>query len=139
MVKEKILPSNDVIEMENGVTLCHSVDEEMLHSASYLFPPIADCCELTVACDPAHFSASAIARAVEDCDSHLLNMNVTSQTTESGEMMIALRAGLRNAAVAARSLERYGYRVVEIHQGESDLFDSTFSARIANLLNIIEG
>ena len=101
-----------------------------LNPEELLFPAIADSCELTVACFPEHYSASRIARAVEDCDAHLLNLNVTSAALPTGEMSVRLRAGLRNAGSAARSLERYGYRVVEILTGDPDAGSDSLTERV---------
>lgn len=68
-----------------------------------------------MACYRTDYSASRISRAVEDCDAHLLNLNVTSQPLDGGEITILLRIGHRNPDSVARSLERYGYRVVAVH------------------------
>lgn len=50
---------------------------------------------------------------MEDCDAHLLNLNVTSDTDSADSGIIAeLRISHRNPESVARSLERYGYEVV---------------------------
>ena len=82
------------------------------HSSHHLFPPAADSSELTVMCRREDYSASVIARAVEDADAHLLNMNVTSEVPCED-----LRISHRNAGAAASSLERYGLTVTAIHSG----------------------
>lgn len=90
-------------------------------------------CELSVACYRADFSASRIARAVEDVDAHLLNLNVTSAVTDHGEVVVDLRVNRRSPDSVARSLERYGYRVVETRSDSSEP-DSTLSQRVGELL-----
>lgn len=90
------------------------------HSAERLFPPQPESCELTLRCRRSDYSASLIARAVEDCDAHLLNLNVTSLTPDSDAtgpadyIYVDLRVGLRNIDSVVRSLSRYGYDVTDV-------------------------
>ena len=104
-----------------------------MHREERLFPSVEECSELSVACYRADYSASRIARAVEDVDAHLINLNVTSVVTDNGEVVVDLRVNRRNAVSVARSLERYGYRVVEIRDTDSSSFDS-LSERVGELL-----
>lgn len=77
-----------------------------------LFPYTPDCSSLIVECPASDYSASSIARAVEDCDAHLLNLNVTSEVSaQPGNIVVDLRVNHRNADAVSRSLERYGYMV----------------------------
>lgn len=99
----------------------NSVNETSLrHSPERLFPPQPESCELTLRCRRSDYSASLIARAVEDCDAHLLNLNVTSLTPESDAaamddyIYVDLRVGLRNVESVVRSLSRYGYDVTDV-------------------------
>ena len=93
-----------------------------------LFPP-----------QDAQFSASSIARAVEDCDAHLINLNVTSDRTDGGELVVDLRINHRHGEAVARSLERYGYTVASIG---GDAFDapgvSVARERIGELLHYLD-
>lgn len=77
-----------------------------------LFPPCDDSSEISVACFRGDYAASRIARAVEDCDAHLLNLNITADTTDDGKIIIDMRISHRDATAVSRSLERYGYDVV---------------------------
>lgn len=105
------------------------------HSEQRLFPPRAESCELSVACPPAEYSASRIARAVEDVDAHLLNLNVTSEPAASaGEIVVDLRVSHRHASAVARSLERYGFRIVSLPAGTSDPWADSMGSRIDELL-----
>lgn len=91
---------------------------QLNHTAEHLFPPMKECCELTIECSRSDYSASAIARSVEDADAHLLNLNVTSSVASSPSNVRAdLRVSHRNAGSVARSLERYGFEVIEIRDG----------------------
>lgn len=106
----------------------------------HLFPPVPDSSRLTVSCRRADYSASALARAVEDCDAHLLNLNVTSATSMDpygDELTIELRVNHRNAMSVARSLERYGYRVVGV-ENAADADCDTLRERYNELLRIID-
>lgn len=109
------------------------INKKDLHSEEFLFPAVDESVELSVECRPDQFSASQLARAIEDCDAHLLNMNVTSKRSDDGMITVMLRAGIRNVALAISSLERYGYRVAYVH--ESDVVgDVALSERINDML-----
>lgn len=111
----------------------HSVDAQLaLHDEANLFPAVDDAVEISIACSPEDYSASRIARAIEDCDAHLLNLNVTARHLPDGFMAVLLRAGMRNPDSAVRALERYGFRVVEVHS-PVDLADDSLHSRIDEL------
>lgn len=101
-----------------------------------LFPELPERCTIYVATLPAQYSASAVARAIEDCDAHLLNLNVTSLTLPTGEVVVRLDTALRNTDPAVRALERYGYRVIHTEGGISPETD-TLTERINHLLSLI--
>ena len=108
------------------------------HSPELLFAPVQDSCELTVEIERADYSASAIARAVEDADAHLLNLNVTArQPLEQGCVAVELRVSHRNAGAVSRSLQRYGYRVTDIREGY-DLEAETAISRYNELMTRLE-
>lgn len=79
-----------------------------------LFPPVEESCTILLSCLRGDYSASRIAHAVEDCDAHLLNLNVTSDSDETDSRIVAeLRVSHRNPESVCRSLERYGYVVID--------------------------
>lgn len=84
-----------------------------------LFPPNSESSCLLIGCSPGDFSASRIARAVEDCDAPLLNLNVTSLEFDGAAVTVALRVGHRDPSRVIRSLERYGYSVLSV-EADSD-------------------
>jgi len=103
-----------------------------------LFPPQQEASELTVRCRRSDYSASLIARAVEDCDAHLLNLNVTALSgEEADDLVVDLRINHRNALSVARSLERYGYEVTDI-AGLDPAVADTVSDRIGLILHNLE-
>lgn len=83
-----------------------------------IFPPSADASSLVVTCGQKDYSASAIARAVEDCDAHLVNLNLLGLRTPAGALQVALRVDCRNASPVVRSLERFGYEVIAVESPE---------------------
>lgn len=67
---------------------------------------------IVVECAADQYSASLLSRAVEDCDAHVLNLNVVSGVALGEPSVVELRVNHRNPEPVARSLERYGYTVV---------------------------
>lgn len=107
---------------------------------SYLMPPREEASVLTVACRPENFCASELARAVEDSDAHLINMNVTERRLDDGRITVELRTNRRNCDLTARSLERYGYEVISVDcgsDGESDFLNSTLQLHVDELLHLL--
>lgn len=102
-----------------------------------LHPHQPESSELTVTCAPGAYSASAMARAVEDCDAHLLNLNVTCDTTGTGDIVVELRVSHRDGNAVARSLVRYGYTVTEIRGALDGALEQTARDRVNALLREI--
>lgn len=116
----------------------------------YLFPSVEDSSRLLVGCRREDYSASRIAHAVEDCNAHLLNLNVTSfgdKTDYSADapegaddakfpVVFDIRVSHRNAASISRSLERYGYTVLEA--SGDDTRDEVTTDRIEGLMRYLE-
>ncbi|MCM1292456.1 MAG: hypothetical protein NC111_00740 [Bacteroides sp.] len=114
------------------------VATDLRHCAQLLFPAQPESSELTVEVPKTDYSASAIARAVEDADAHLLNLNVTSRQPISDQMVsVDIRINHRNGGSVARSLERYGFRVTDIHSG-FDADSELTRERIEELLRGLE-
>jgi len=77
-------------------------------------PPVTAQLETSIirlVCAPEDYSASLIARAVEDSDAHVTALDTGF---EDGRTTVTLRITLRNPEPAVRSLERYGYEVTDI-------------------------
>lgn len=114
----------------------------------YLFPALGDSSRLLVGCRREDYSASRIARAVEDCNAHVLNLNVThmdydfsSDTVEATDskfpVVFDMRVSLRNTDMLNRSLERYGYTVLDYestHEADKD----TLRERLDYFFRILE-
>ncbi|MDE5725002.1 MAG: hypothetical protein K2H88_00040 [Duncaniella sp.] len=103
-----------------------------------LFPPMEEASTLLLSCLPSDYSASRIARAVEDCDAHLVNLNVTTDGAMLDNRVVCeLRVSHRNPSSVARSLERYGYEVVDT-DARSLASDAVAGERLAELLHYLE-
>ena len=107
-------------------------------SLDRLFPPREESSRLLVSCLPSDYSASRIARAVEDADAHLLNLNVTTDGERLDNRVVAeLMVSHRSPLAVARSLERYGYEVVDVeHDSLAD--DEVASQRLNELMYYID-
>ncbi len=103
-----------------------------------IFPDTEECCELLVACPPGDYSASSLARGVEDCDARLLTLSVTGMRDADGRPVVMLRANTRAPEGIARSLARYGYDVL-FARGSSPSAERTEAiARVNELLHYLE-
>lgn len=114
----------------------------------YFYPALGESTRLLVGCRAEDYSASRIAHAVEDCNAHLLNLNITTgfagsntdaddEGTNPYPVLIDIRVSLRNAASIARSLERYGYHVLDALE-PLDGDDDTSRERYLHLLRYLE-
>lgn len=104
----------------------------------HFFPRIEEWSILTLACSQEDYSASRISRAVEDCDCHLLNLNITSSRhVETGWPLVEIRVSAANAMSVARSLERYGFEIVDM-QSSSAIQGTADTSRIEELLRYLE-
>ena len=103
-----------------------------------LFPLMEESSRLLVSCLPSDYSASRLSRAVEDCNAHLVNLNVTADGARlDNRVVVELRVNHRSPAAVARSLERYGYEVIDM-SGQSAADDDLMASRVAELLHYLE-
>ena len=103
----------------------------------YLFPPMPDSSRLLVGCRSEDYSASLIARAVEDCNAHLLNLNVVAGTMPNSPTTVHLRVNHSRGESVARSLARYGYDTVEM-AGTPGYLNADMIERVNALLHYLE-
>lgn len=108
-----------------------------------LFPPVEHWSRLLVSCRRRDYSASALARAVEDCDAHLLNLNVTSGhrpaapaygydgdfMADADRVTVDIRVDLRDISALSRSLLRYGFEIIgadgsDVHPDDSSALEN---------------
>ncbi len=117
---------------------------------SRIFPAVEGVTTLTIAVPAGRYSASAIARAVEDCDANLLNLNVTTDGVmprdyANAEVVVDLRVDLRHSMAVVRSLERYGFRVLSATADDysatgedTGLVEDTLRDRVNLLLRLLD-
>ena len=109
-----------------------------------LYPPRPDTSRLLVGCPRGEYSASRLCMAVEDCNAHVLNLNVTAQGEVADDYMVVdMRVDHRSVAPIQRSLERYGYEVLLVRSdssedSEAEDYNDTLRRRIQELLRYIE-
>ena len=101
------------------------------------FPPNPESSRLMIGLAKGDFMASHIARAVEDADARLLNMNVTSLLHDNpSSIVVDLRVSHRNPERVVRSLERHGYNVLHTEAAEQPE-DDTLRRRYDELMHIL--
>lgn len=106
--KNLIYKNNLSPSLQNYISAQLSPAEKL----SFLFPQLPDSCELLITCHPDNYSASTIARAVEDCNAQLLTLAVTSMRNPMGWPIISLRINHLDPSAVSRSLSRYGFESI---------------------------
>lgn len=111
--------------------------DSKIYDLEVLFPQTGEESRILLGCRREDFCASRIARAVEDCGAHLINLNVLAMEHPQAQTVVDIRVNRRNPAEVARSLIRYGFDILEIDSdGDSD-FDSTLSDRVDELIHYL--
>lgn len=107
------------------------IDESsMLTGLGTLLSARDDSSEIVIECFPEAYAASSIAHAVEDADAHLVDL--ISHPSRDGKIRVTLRVRHSDPTAAVRSLERYGYEVIEANGPQYS--DAQLSAeRLSNL------
>lgn len=103
-----------------------------------IWPEQPDASRLLVACSPVDYSASALAKAVEDCDAQLLGLSVTAMRDSLSRPVVALTVSALSADGVARSLERYGYEVIHTESASDSPRSSRDLSRLNELLHYLE-
>lgn len=107
-----------------------------LNAVSTLLPDMPETSVIEISCTPRDYSASAIARAVEDADANLLTL--MSRPAPHDMLEVSLRIDHADPAAAVHSLERYGYSIRSAYgQRYSDLeLSQERIAALQHFLNI---
>ncbi|MDE6099075.1 MAG: hypothetical protein K2L80_08935 [Muribaculaceae bacterium] len=113
--------------------------DSKIYNLEVLFPQTGEESRMLLGCRRDEFSASRIAHAVEDCNAHLINLNVLGMEHPDTDTLVDIRISRRNTAEVARSLARYGYEVLEaegfdVGDGEADVLRE----RIDELLHYLD-
>lgn len=110
-------PSGELIVTEDGKNLGIIDSRSLLEALGRLIASRYDCSVIELECSPADYSASILARAIEDTDAHLVDM--FSVPAEDGRLRVTLRIRCEDPTAAVHSLERYGYEVSEVFGHEN--------------------
>ncbi len=101
-----------------------------------LYPIAEGARHLLIGCRAVDYAASRIANAIEDCNAKLLNLNIMRDDDSVYELLVALRVNCVNVEAVARSLERYGYTVIDFDCADDEDF-RTLRDRVDELLRYI--
>ena len=106
----------------------------LLEALGRMIAPRYDCSVIEFECAPADYSASHIARAVEDTDIHLVDLLTTPGN--DGHLQVILRVRCDDPVATVHSLERYGYEVKNVY-GHADVENSVALERLLALQTLI--
>lgn len=109
-----------------------------IYTLEELFPVTGEESSLLIACRRHDYSASRIARAVEDCDAQLINLNVLGVEMEGVELVVQLRIDRRHSTDVARSLARYGFEILNWSDPQEELHNEVLSERIDHLFRYLD-
>lgn len=100
---------------------------------------MSDWSTLTLTCARGQYSASTLARAIEDCDAHVLNLNVTGMTHgDTDNPVIEVRISHTNPMPVVRSVARYGYEVLATKSSSASENDDVAIDRLHHLMRWLE-
>lgn len=120
----------------DGDRMVGVIDESsLLEGLNTMISARDDSSTVVVETTPASYSASQIARAVEDADVHLVDLWTTP--CEGDTLRVTLRVRTTDPSGVASSLERYGYDVVET-TGEENRDVETAMERLLSLRTLLE-
>lgn len=105
-----------------------------------LMPFNADSSRFALTCRRGDYSAGRIARAIEDCNANVLNLNVTSDAPDEDTIVVDVRVDRKNIDSIARSLARYDYTVVGVcgDRAVDEAAAEEQRRRVAELLRYID-
>ena len=111
----RLLESNirELGVVEDGTEVGVIDQTSLLEGIGRMIAARDDCSVITVECRAEDYSASIISHAVEDSDAHLVDL--FSVPAEEGKISVTLRVRHSDPTAAVRSLERYGFQVMEAH------------------------
>ena len=112
-------PGHMVTVEDNGNILGIIDESSLLEGLGHMIAPRDDSSIITVECNPEDYSASIISHAVEDTDAHLTDL--LTSPADNGLIRVTLRVRNSNPESAVRSLERYGYNVIDAHAADSGM------------------
>lgn len=127
------------IGVTDGMVPIGIIDQtSMLEGLGRLIAARDDCSTVTVECRPEDYSASLLSHAVEDSDSHLVDLLTTPGF--DGTLRVTLRVRATDPSAAVHSLERHDFKVVDARGAEDQTRDSAIAIErllsLQTLLNV---
>ena len=132
---EKIYPINN--QKNISTTPADYFDGGQDNLLERLFPQNPESSRFLILCRRSDYSAGRIARAIEDCNAHVLNLNVTADTLSDDMIAVDVRVNRNDISAISRSLSRYDYMVVGVG-ADSTLVSDTERERVAELLRYLD-
>lgn len=119
---------------ENGMV--GIIDEtSLLNSLNSIISPRDDSSIIEIEVAPADYSASRIARAVEDADVHLVDL--LTNPGEDDMLRVTLRVRTVDPSAVVNSLERYGFVVTDTFAEENRNLETAFE-RLLSLNTLLK-
>ena len=104
---------------------------------THLFPYNPDSSRFILICNRNDYSASRIAHAIEDCNAHVLNLNVTDDVLSDNMIAVDVRVDRKEIASITRSLARYDFMVINSDDSGNAVSENE-RQRVAELLRYID-
>lgn len=127
-------PTRQLLVTENEKELGLIDADSMLEALGRQIASRYDCSIIEIECQPVDYSASSLARAVEDTDAHLVDMFTVP--AEDGRLCVTLRIRCEDPGAAVHSLERYGYNVTGVY-GQENVEHTASLERLLSLQALI--
>ena len=122
-------PYHRLAVRHDGVLAGEISADDMLEAMAAQIAPRDDSSVIVATCRATDFSASVLARAVEDADANLVDF--LSQPDKDSNMRITMRVSHTNPSAVCRSLERYGFKICEAFGqdiSDSDIYNERIKA-----------
>lgn len=119
------------VSVSDGQSIIGTITATMaLQAAAAMLPPRPESSQVTVTCSPSEYSASSLARAVEDADAHLLDLYTLP--APHGNLKVVIRTSRIDPSPVVHSLRRYGFSVTDT-EGFVDTDHTRAAERIEEL------
>lgn len=129
-------PGRELSVTYNGEDMGVIDQTSMLDALSRQIAVRDDSCIIELYCAPADYSASLIARAVEDSDVHLVDL--LTNPADNGMLRVTLRVRCEDPEATVHSLERHGFDVADVYSHPSQARTAAFERLLAvrTLINV---
>lgn len=127
-------PGRELTVRDGDETVGIIDENSMLEAMARQISARYDCSVIEIECLPGDYSASHIARAVEDSDVHLVDM--LTNPADGGHLRVTLRVRCEDPSATVHSLERYGYEVTRTF-GHDDVERTAAMERLLGLQALI--